>query len=966
MTRRRLAVASLAVALVLLGGTAVVLHRTGRGHLPALEERGPAQPSAGLPVGATGDRPPATPGSIAGRVLDRARRPLRGASVVALLESAEPARPIALTESAANGTFALEGLQAGRYVVSASLPGFQGSEPAPVELSPGQQLQGLELALEAGGIRISGVVLDSGGGAIPGATVMAAGRSAAGGRAIHAVKAGGDGRYAIGLPRGPLSLTASAVGYTPSTVAANGASDERVDFRLEPGGVLRGHVVNRADHQPVSEAEVVAQEVNGGLPIAVKTDDEGAFRIVDAPPGSYQLRARRGPLAGRHPRNVALSIASAGDDVLIEVDGRPSLSGRVLGSDQKPIAGASVHLLEGQDWRRGLVGSVRSGEDGRYKFEGLLPGRYLLHGEAPLHAAGQVAASVADQDQRDVDVVLRRGAVVVGTVLTGEHQPVAGAVVSLDVKESGQTPLMGRPWPEGRSDGDGRFRFEGVDPGQVAVAAVHPDKGRGRAGPIALAEGEEKTLDVILGRGGAIGGVVKWQDGKPAPSVPVVGGWNGPHGRAMRRTETDGEGRYLLDALPAGRIVVVAAATAGGPVQMGRSGPHQATVELGEDEIKKGVDLTIAGGRQQIEGTVVLPDGSGADGARLTAETFIDWKATDWVVPAAGPPHATFAQQDGSFVIDNLSAGLYTLSVSLPGYAPLVKRGVPAGQAGLRLALQGEASLSGVVVGRNDKPVRVYRLTAIGQTVASGEAPPPLTTSVDAADGRFELTGLRAGTYQLEAQAADGRVGRSPSIAVEAGDRKTDLRLTLERGTTARLRVLLLGSNTPVAGARVDLREADQAMASATTDENGWAELTGLTPEQRGTLVLQPGAGLDVFVSDTHPVSVPAGEGTVELGTFRVLRGWERPRQGAGRLGLTFELRDRHAVITSVNAGSAAAGAGLRIGDVITGVDDQDVDGLGFNGLGNLLVGPPQSDVKLALANKAGSRAVTIRRGPSQ
>ena len=129
---------------------------------------------------------------------------------------------------------------------------------------------------------------------------------------------------------------------------------------------------------------------------------------------------------------------------------------------------------------------------------------------------------------------------------------------------------------------------------------------------------ESKTVELRLRKGASIAGVVRTEDGKPAPGVRVTA-----LGRELRilidvQDVTAADGSYRFTGLPAGSIT--ASARRGIPVSLGTNDePHQKTVVLGEGEDKGGVDLVIGPAGLVIRGTTQSPDGKPVSGAIVTA-----------------------------------------------------------------------------------------------------------------------------------------------------------------------------------------------------------------------------------------------------------------------------------------------------------------------------------------------------------
>ena len=117
-----------------------------------------------------------------------------------------------------------------------------------------------------------------------------------------------------------------------------------------------------------------------------------------------------------------------------------SISGRVLGTSDNPLAGATVSLttLSGF-WRDEPPKVATTNERGQFRFEGLRPARYLARFELPCHTREAEEMSLAAGEALTKDVVLIHPAFITGRVITPLLEPAAAVRVTA-VRATG-TPL---------------------------------------------------------------------------------------------------------------------------------------------------------------------------------------------------------------------------------------------------------------------------------------------------------------------------------------------------------------------------------------------------------------------------------------------------------------------------------------------------------------------------------------------
>ncbi|MHC4959711.1 MAG: carboxypeptidase regulatory-like domain-containing protein [Planctomycetota bacterium] len=203
----------------------------------------------------------------------------------------------------------------------------------------------------ATGCRISVTVRMPDGAPASGADILVAGI------AEHSGRAGADGGFSVELEPGRWSLAArkgDAVGALDVTV------DRTTDLgtlRLEVGLAVRGHVFD-VHGDPIAGAAVEAVPVVPGEAVdwysysarmsepdlvfsRTRSGKDGAYELL-APAGHYSLRARADGYAASIDQDRGFAADLQGIDFYL-VPGR-RIEGRVVGSDDSPLAGALVTM----------------------------------------------------------------------------------------------------------------------------------------------------------------------------------------------------------------------------------------------------------------------------------------------------------------------------------------------------------------------------------------------------------------------------------------------------------------------------------------------------------------------------------------------------------------------------------------------------------------------------------------------
>jgi membrane-associated protease RseP (regulator of RpoE activity) len=222
--------------------------------------------------------------------------------------------------------------------------------------------------------------------------------------------------------------------------------------------------------------------------------------------------------------------------------------------------------------------------------------------------------------------------------------------------------------------------------------------------------------------------------------------------------------------------------------------------------------------------------------------------------------------------------------------------------------------------------------------------------------GAFELRRLSGGSHELVVTTAAGE-SATHVIAVQAGERKTGVRVQVEPGVRITGRVLEVATNKPMAGAVVSAYGTGNARADATAGPDGAFTLEGVTAGEN--------VRLNVRTDDTRHVpelkelALKAGQTTFDAGTIKLLPGNARERWGMdftdrGHIGASARLEDGRVVLTVPTPESPALKAGLKKGDLVLSINGQSTAELGNGALSYLLSGSPGDKVKLVVETPGG------------
>ncbi|MCK6444986.1 MAG: carboxypeptidase regulatory-like domain-containing protein [Planctomycetes bacterium] len=372
---------------------------------------------------------------------------------------------------------------------------------------------------------------------------------------------------------------------------------------------------------------------------------------------------------------------------------------------------------------------------------------------------------------------------------------------------------------QARTDAEGIARLTTIDSPRCRLRVRHSDYAPTKSEPFELSSGASAERVVHLGRGGTVHAKLVGSDGKPkagarierrapnAADAPSLGDFDPDEGRSV---VTDAEGIAHFRHLEPGVHGFRAKVEAGGAVAFG--GDLSFVVfGGGEEDGDPWTDVDVKeGGESDV--TVVAPElstlrgriteaGSALAGATLTLEKRSSDDRPRMPFGPQGPRTQTGA--DGSYVLENVRAGEYTLSVTHADRVLPHEHEVRVDDLDERVDLDLPlAIVEGRVVDVDGKPVvnaevwperaqaeaqpravmmRTVMVGGAGGSVASFGGGEQVRTRTDA-DGRYRLRGVPADAeLRVKSRAPKFQETRSEPLRVASGETKRGVDLSLPR-----------------------------------------------------------------------------------------------------------------------------------------------------------------------------------------
>ena len=395
----------------------------------------------------------------------------------------------------------------------------------------------------------------------------------------HAVETAQDGTYRItGLPTGAIrihsfELSGQWIAPESNVVAAReGETFLAPDIVLTHGALVEGIVTDAQTGQPLSHAAITVTPVVEGAAVSIGrgfyNDANGHYQLR-VPPGRYEIsisRAPEGYLPSKNPadKNTIISVGEGETKThSFPLSAALSLSGVAVDENGQAATNATLSLSGDQRAYNYENPTATTDEKGAFEFKSLRAGahRLLVEGAWEVVAPEDITLPVAEK----LRVVLRPLTLfsLVGRALTPDKKPVAGLAVSASI-----TPAT-RPGPKGitriiqaenktaQTDARGHFVMQGIRPDStVKMILSTPNYRFVEGGEVSQQDGRFVAADIIaLPLMKALKGRILDEAGAPVVSAEVLA----PRGSSTQGTLSNANGEFVLDHLPAGEVLVVAA-----------------------------------------------------------------------------------------------------------------------------------------------------------------------------------------------------------------------------------------------------------------------------------------------------------------------------------------------------------------------------------------------------------------------
>ncbi|RKX33118.1 MAG: hypothetical protein DRP71_10945, partial [Verrucomicrobia bacterium] len=541
------------------------------------------------------------------------------------------------TESAADGTFTIEGLASGTYRVAAFADTYASSAISDATVVSGSTLIDVDLSLEAGA-SVSGTVTAV---AIPVTDIFVALTNSDG--VTREVRTDESGNYAIGeLPAGDWNLTVATDLFADHSEVMTLATGEQktLNVALVKLAHLSGTVTDGTSLVSGVQAKLTDPDGNEGL---VFFDPDGRLNLGLEDPGEYVISL----LDGSQRQVFTVTDSSSEPEISFELEaGR--LEGTVVTSDgETPLAWVEVVLIHtGQP-----ILVARTNGDGEYRFPNVAAGTYSIEFADQDSFFSGIESVVVEKGETTILPTAIAGSSSLTVEVLSDGQPVgSGGLVALEKVGLDLGPATSRLdiFNVGESVG-----FTGLSLGEYRLHAITAGANSGYV--TVTVEAGENSLQLPVYPSAELSGTVRDEEGDGMAGVQISA-YSPAKPDDLCQAYTEEDGHFQISTLLPGSYVVVIAPSVYSPGDDLLKPVVRSGVVLTEGETTR-IHAVMSQGGAGVGGTVSSDDGS------IPLYGWVVLRNSDGVVFS----RAEMAP-GGQYTLPEVPAGDYTLSATTSGF----------------------------------------------------------------------------------------------------------------------------------------------------------------------------------------------------------------------------------------------------------------------------------------------------------
>jgi hypothetical protein len=344
-------------------------------------------------------------------------------------------------------------------------------------------------------------------------------------------------------------------GYTGLWQRDIQAGDGNVDLVLRRSGQIEGVVVRADTGAPVAEfsvSNILGTRARMTPALSENAthihDEQGRFSLTDVEQGEVTVAIMASGFATTF-QTVEVELGEAPATlVVVRLEPESVVHGRVVDKSAQPIAGVLIGVGKIPRDESGCVRDAltRTDDDGAFQLDGQGPSETIVWAFHPNYVSESTAFAPAQRRGNDIEMVLRRGAIIEGAVRKGGRTAV-GASISADNRKFTQ-------------QSDGTYRLSGLSPGLLSVRAQFGDPA-GHIGyftmekQVLVESGDTAQVNFDFIEGNAEIEVYLTAEGQtPRRAEVIVTLWSENGEKILCRVNEYNTDYCRLSGLPAGRL----------------------------------------------------------------------------------------------------------------------------------------------------------------------------------------------------------------------------------------------------------------------------------------------------------------------------------------------------------------------------------------------------------------------------
>ncbi|MGO9114375.1 MAG: beta strand repeat-containing protein, partial [Thermoguttaceae bacterium] len=553
--------------------------------------------------------------------------------VIAGISGSTDANQTYITTSTSSG-FTLDGLPAGTYDVTLSLPGYITQTISSVVVGAGQSLNLGTITL-APASEIDGTVTSTDSNNPAGQMLVEA---LQGSTVVGSTITDSSGNFQItNLSPGTYTLAAplGAVVTAPTVTVALGQTVTGQSILVQPGGTIIGAVTGPAIAPLAGMSVFLAGP--GGLSEATTTDSNGNYQFTGLNTGSYQVYL----LIGGAQTSQAVSVTSLDGTAVtanLQLAYAAMVTGTLTDGSGNPITDGTVLLYQSGQ----AIANAQTNAAGVYTFLIIQPGTFDLAALASEGTFGVVTGLVVNAGSA-VTQNFQTGSGTLAISVNDGGQPVTGDSVAVEAIVDGALTVIGQTTVAA----DGTASFSGLAAGNYTVA-VADDNGDAGSGTVSVSAGGSANTNVSLAAQATVVGTITDSSANPLSGATVLFQLS-TNLQQVSAAITAADGTYSIVGLAPGTYDVTVFAN-------GYLATTQAGVVVSTTAT---VNASLTKSDTTLNGTLVDSSGNPVpSGSVMISDTAGHILGTADVNP------------DGSFSVTSAQGNNLVLQVSAQGYAP--------------------------------------------------------------------------------------------------------------------------------------------------------------------------------------------------------------------------------------------------------------------------------------------------------